>query len=92
MERIQSLYLFDPDVSANKMIFLSGPRQIGKTTFVLQKLESLGMEHFYYNWDDPYVRREYTRNPHFLKAQIAGEKQKPLICNSSRNLTDLVTW
>lgn len=79
MERIQSLYLFDPDVSANKMIFLSGPRQIGKTTFVLQKLESLGQEHFYYNWDDPYVRREYTRNPHFLKAQIAGEKQKPLV-------------
>ena len=79
MKRIQSLYLFDPDVSANKMIFLSGPRQIGKTTFVLQKLEFLGQEHFYYNWDDPYVRREYTRNPHFLKAQIAGEKQKPLI-------------
>lgn len=79
MERVQSLYLFDPDVNANKMIFLSGPRQIGKTTFVLQKLESVGQEHLYYNWDDPYVRREYTRNPHFLKARIAQEKQKPLI-------------
>ena len=79
MNRIQSLYLFDPDVNANKMIFLSGPRQIGKTTFVLQRLESLGQAHFYYNWDDPYVRMEYTRNPHFLKAKIAGEKQKPLI-------------
>jgi len=79
MQRIQSLYLFDPDVNANKMIFLSGPRQIGKTTFVLQRLESLGQEHFYYNWDDPHVRREYTRNPHFLKAPIAREKQRPLI-------------
>lgn len=79
MERVQSLYLFDPDVNANKMIFLSGPRQIGKTTFVLQKLESVGHEHLYYNWDDPYVRREYTRNPHFLKSRIAAEKQKPLI-------------
>jgi len=79
MKRIQSLYLFDPDVNANKMIFLSGPRQIGKTTFVLQRLESLGQEHLYYNWDDPHVRREYTRNPHFLKTRIAREKQKPLI-------------
>ncbi len=79
MERIHSLYLFDPDVNAGKMIFLSGPRQIGKTTFVLAKLESLGQKHFYFNWDDPYVRREYSRNPHFLKAKIAVEKQNPLI-------------
>ena len=79
MDRVQSTYLFDPDVNSEKMIFLSGPRQIGKTTFVLQKLESLGQEHLYYNWDDPYVRREYTRNPHFLKAKIAGEKQRALI-------------
>ncbi len=79
MERVQSSYLFDPDVNANKMIFLSGPRQIGKTTFVLQRLESIGQEHLYYNWDDPYIRREYTRNPHFLKSRIAAEKKKPLI-------------
>ena len=79
MERVQSVYLFDPDVNAEKMIFLSGPRQIGKTTLVLQKLESLGQEHLYSNWDDPYVRREYTRNPHFLKTKIASEKQKALI-------------
>jgi predicted AAA+ superfamily ATPase len=79
MERIHSLYLFDPDVNAGKMIFLSGPRQIGKTTFVLAKLESLGQKHFYFNWDDPYVRHEYRRNPHFLKAKIAAEKQNPLI-------------
>jgi len=79
MERVHSFYLFDPDVNAGKMIFLSGPRQIGKTTFALEKLKSLGQEHLYFNWDDPYVRREYTRNPHFLKAKIAAEKQMPLI-------------
>ena len=65
--------------NAGKMIFLSGPRQIGKTTFVLAQLESLGLEHLYFNWDDPYVRREYTRNPHFLKTKIAAEKKRPLI-------------
>ena len=79
MERIHSSYLFDPDLNAGKMIFLSGPRQIGKTTFVLAQLESLGLEHLYFNWDDPYVRREYTRNPHFLKTKIAAEKKRPLI-------------
>ena len=79
MERVHSSYLFDPEVNAEKMIFLSGPRQIGKTTFALQRLEFLGQEHLYYNWDDPYVRREYTRNPHFLKTKIAAEKQKALI-------------
>ena len=79
MKRVHSSYLFDPEVNAGKMIFLSGPRQIGKTTFVLQRLESLGQEHLYYNWDDPYVRREYALNPHFLKAKIAAEKPRPLI-------------
>jgi len=79
MERIHSSYLFDPDLNAGKMIFLSGPRQIGKTTFVLARLESLGLEHLYFNWDDPYVRRQYTRNPHFLKTKIAAQKKRPLI-------------
>ncbi len=79
MERVHSTYLFDPEVNAGKMMFLSGPRQIGKTTFVLQKLKSTGQKHMYFNWDDPYVPREYNRNPHFLKAKIATEKQKPLV-------------
>ena len=79
MKRIHSQYLFDPVINAGKMIFLSGPRQIGKTTFVRQKLKQLQQEHFYYNWDDPYTHREYVKNPHFLKSKIAGEKQKPLI-------------
>jgi predicted AAA+ superfamily ATPase len=79
MERIHSSYLFDPDLNAGKMIFLSGPRQIGKTTFVLSKLKALSLEHLYFNWDDPHVRREYIRNPHFLKAKIAAEKAIPLI-------------
>ena len=79
MERVQSTYLFDSEINAGKMIFLSGPRQIGKTTFVLEKLKATGQVHMYFNWDDPYVPREYNRNPHFLKAKIAVEKKRPLI-------------
>lgn len=79
MERIQSQYLFEPEINADKMIFLAGPRQIGKTTFVRHQLEKLKQEDLYFNWDDPFVRREYIRNPHFLKGEIAKQRAKPLI-------------
>jgi predicted AAA+ superfamily ATPase len=32
MERLLSHYVFDPELTAGKMIFLIGPRQVGKTT------------------------------------------------------------
>jgi len=79
MDRIHSQYLFDPEINADKMIFLAGPRQIGKTTFVRRQLEKLKQNDLYFNWDDPFVRREYNRNPHFLKSQIAKHGTKPLI-------------
>jgi hypothetical protein len=77
MRRIQSDYLFDYDVNAGKMIFLSGPRQVGKTYLVKQKLAELKNEELYFNWDDPLVRRTYTKNPHFLKAALAKAPGKP---------------
>jgi len=80
MKRIQSTYLFDPEVNAGKMIFLSGPRQVGKTTLVKNRLREIRNEELYFNWDDPYVRRQYTKNPHFLKAHLSRTKNKfPLI-------------
>ncbi len=80
MKRIQSLYLFDPDVNAGKMIFLSGPRQVGKTTFVKSRLKQVGNGELYFDWDDPYVRREYTKNPHFLRAYLSKSvNKKPLV-------------
>ena len=33
MERLIGKYIFDPEMTAGKMIFLTGPRQVGKTTF-----------------------------------------------------------
>jgi len=79
MERIHTQYLFDPAINADKMIFLAGPRQIGKTTFVRKHLEKLKQDALYFDWDDPFVRREYNRNPHFLKGKIAGFPARPLI-------------
>jgi predicted AAA+ superfamily ATPase len=33
MERLVGNYTFDPEISSGKMVFLCGPRQVGKTTF-----------------------------------------------------------
>lgn len=71
MKRVQSLYIFNPDVNAGKMIFLFGPRQVGKTTFIKNVLRERGEEYLYFDWDDPYVKREYLKNPHFLESHIA---------------------
>lgn len=71
MQRTQGLYIFGKKINAGKMIFLSGPRQVGKTTFARNHLKTIGDTALYFNWDDPYVRKEYARNPHFLKTHLA---------------------
>ena len=80
MNRTQNTYIFDQAVNAGKMIFLFGPRQVGKTTLAQGQLKEKGEEFLYFNWDDPYVKREYIKNPHFLKAHLAkAKRKKPLV-------------
>lgn len=79
MERLVGKYLFDPEISAGKMILLSGPRQVGKTTFALNGLSSLGVEGTYFNWDDPAVKRDYSRNPLYFRNILLSKFQgKPV--------------
>jgi hypothetical protein len=75
MERLVARYLFDPEMTADKMIFLTGPRQVGKTTFARNWLDSAGCNDTYFNWDDPAVLAEYRRNPLFFK-NIVEERYK----------------
>jgi predicted AAA+ superfamily ATPase len=76
MERLVGKYLFDPEISAGKMVFLTGPRQVGKTTFAKNWLSSEKVEDTYFDWDDPAVRSEYNRNPLYFRnivnAQFKG--------------------
>jgi len=67
MERLVGRYIFDPEISAGKMVFLTGPRQVGKTTFAKNWLSSERVEDTYFDWDDPAVRSEYNRNPLFFR-------------------------
>ncbi|MCK9363951.1 MAG: ATP-binding protein [Syntrophales bacterium] len=75
MERLVARYLFDPEMTADKMIFLTGPRQVGKTTFARNWLSSAGCSDMYFNWDDPAIIAEYRRNPLFFK-NIVEERYK----------------
>lgn len=71
MQRIIDKYLFDPELTAGKMIFLTGPRQVGKTTFALNWLDrEAGSRVTYFNWDDPSVMGQYRRNPLFFRNVI----------------------
>lgn len=70
MERMVGKYIFDAEMTTNKMIFLTGPRQIGKTTFARMWLESIGYEDMYFNWDDPSVMIEYRKNPLYFRNVI----------------------
>ena len=62
---------------ANKMAFVSGPRQCGKTTMakLLLKERSVGE---YYNWDDLKFRRLWTKDPLMILPSAFGEI-KPLV-------------
>lgn len=62
---------------AEKMAFVSGPRQCGKTTFAktLLKQRKSGV---YYNWDEIKFRRQWAKDPHLILPTISNGI-KPLI-------------
>lgn len=54
----------------SKMVFLGGPRQVGKTTLALSLLPAEGPRHpAYLNWDDPRVR------PDLLRGELPGDEK-----------------
>jgi predicted AAA+ superfamily ATPase len=62
---------------AEKMAFVSGPRQCGKTTMAKLMLKNRGIGE-YYNWDEIKFRREWTRNPSLVLPEDSGTV-KPLV-------------
>jgi len=79
MERTVKEYIFDQEMNAGKMIFLTGPRQVGKTTFTRNWLAGQKADDLYFNWDDPAVAADYKRNPLYF-TNIINERfeKKPL--------------
>lgn len=61
------------------MSFISGPRQIGKTTAVQRFLSEQGQRHLYYNWDTPTVKRRFAAKPDFFIEDIPPELPRPWV-------------
>ncbi|CAD7775953.1 MAG: hypothetical protein KCCBMMGE_00389 [Candidatus Methanoperedenaceae archaeon GB37] len=59
-------WAFSASFLGKRMCFLTGPRQIGKTTLSLLHLKSLRQEKNYYNWDTLGVKKLYAENPLFF--------------------------
>jgi predicted AAA+ superfamily ATPase len=54
-------------IADKKMAFISGPRQVGKTTLSKRLLQ---FKENYYTWDDPVFKRQWTKNPSYILDHI----------------------
>jgi predicted AAA+ superfamily ATPase len=70
-------YLFDDirllALSRSKMAFISGPRQVGKTTFA-QSLKPFYDQMNYRNWDETEFRKLWVKSPNSVKNSFFLEK------------------
>ena len=51
------------------MVFLAGPRQVGKTVLAKQWLNKMGCSSLYYNWDDISTRQAYLADSRFFESR-----------------------
>ena len=69
-------YIYTLSLERNKMAFISGPRQIGKTT--LSKMMMTKFDQFSYkNWDETTFRKLWTKSPNLIETFFnLNEKNK----------------
>ena len=57
----------------SRMVFIAGPRQVGKTTLAKYLLQTAAAEDFYFNWDVESHRKGIIKNPEsFWQKEIPG--------------------
>ncbi|MFQ5771412.1 MAG: ATP-binding protein [bacterium] len=61
-------YAFEESLTGRHMVFLAGPRQVGKTMLAKQWLEKKGCSSLYYNWDDISTRQAYLADSRFFES------------------------
>lgn len=57
-------YLNNGGLMDGKMLFVTGPREVGKTSYILNQIKNLGGS--YFNWDDLAVRKAYKNDRNFF--------------------------
>jgi predicted AAA+ superfamily ATPase len=60
-------YAFDENLTGRHMVFIAGPRQVGKTLLAKNWLKRKGCASLYFNWDEPSIRRAYLANSRFFE-------------------------
>ena len=61
-------YAFDETLTGRHMVFLAGPRQVGKTRLARQWLKEKGCSSLYFNWDDVATRQAYVQDSRFFES------------------------
>jgi predicted AAA+ superfamily ATPase len=64
-----------------QMVFLMGPRQVGKTTLSIES-STLSSKHFYFNWDNPAERLLFIEGPKAIAKQAELDElaeEKPIL-------------
>ena len=59
-------WALDESFLYDRMSFICGPRQIGKTTLVQNHLEQVKQKENYHNWDSLSLRQAFASNPLFF--------------------------
>ena len=63
-------WALNSDFLGRRMSFITGPRQVGKTTLVQMHLKRIKQENLYYNWDTITAKRKFSENPLFFLENI----------------------
>ena len=67
-------FAFSREWIQERMLFIAGPRQVGKTTYTLNKIKELGGS--YFNWDDKKIREAYLKESSFF---VKSSKENSLV-------------
>jgi predicted AAA+ superfamily ATPase len=74
IHRDVEFYGFDDTLIGRHMVFLAGPRQVGKTSLAKNRLANTGCKSLYFNWDDIQTRQAYQADSRFFEspARLTG--------------------
>lgn len=78
IKRRSYLQIWEELSAYRQMVFISGPRQSGKTTFA-KSVARRFTNHWYVNWDDLTDRERIIRNPYFYEEVTRRDESTPLI-------------
>jgi predicted AAA+ superfamily ATPase len=68
IQRRVEAYAFDETLTGRHMVFLAGPRQVGKTMLAKEWLKKHRCDSLYYNWDDITTRQAYLADSRFFES------------------------